>query len=157
METLEENKQKECYLQSLSNGSTRAAATEAANTCTSTVWNWRQRDEEFKKAEQIALESRVDVVVDELYLNAAGEEYKDKVGNKHKRRGNVIAQIFYLKNRGKGKWKDKSEIEIQEIKTIKIKAFIQAGAEPVIEEEEPEKEIEENDQGDSREDVETVL
>ena len=159
MEVMEEKRQKECYLQSLKNGSTRVEAAEAARTCTSTVWNWRQRDDEFKKAEQAALEDRIAIVEDELYQNAAGEEYTDEIGNKHKRRGNIIAQIFWLKNRGKGKWKEKQELEINEIRTIKVKAFIQAGEEPVIKEEDPEKEINENNEENPQKEIEieTVL
>jgi len=150
--------QKEAYLQSLKNGSTRVEAAEKAETCTTTVWNWRQRDDEFKKAEQAALEDRIAIVEDALYKNASGGETKDNDGKKISRRGNIIAQIFWLKNRGKGKWKEKSEVDVNEIKTIKVKAFIQAGEEPVIEEEEdPEKEINENNEENPREEIETVL
>ncbi len=126
---MKENLQKEAYLQSLENGTTRVEAAEAAGVCTTTVWNWRQRDEEFAKAEQAVLESRITVVEDALYKNAIGGYGKS----------NTIAQIFWLKNRGKGKWTDKQEIEINIPKTIKVKAFIQAGEPPVIEEE-PEEE-----------------
>ena len=161
VETMEEKLQKEAYLKSIINGSSRAKAAEAANTCTSTIWNWRQRDEEFKKAEQIALQSRIEVVVDALFQNAVGREYTDKKGNKHRKSGNVIAQIFWAKNRGKGKWKEKQELEIKDIKTINIKAFIQAGKEPVIKEEEVEKkelgeDIEEEKVKEVKE-IETVL
>ena len=163
MVNIEEKRQKEAYIQSLKNGSTREAAAEAANTCTSTVWNWRQRDEEFAKAEQVALESRIEVVVDALYQNAAGQEYTDKEGKKRRKSWNVIAQIFYAKNRGKGKWTDKHEVEIRDIKTINIKHFIQAGKPPVIkEEEEPVveesgEEVNKDKKEDPREEIETVL
>lgn len=142
MKDMKEKLQKEAYLQSLKNGATRVAAAEAATICTTTVWNWRQADEEFSKAEQIALESRVNIVVDSLYENAKGYEYVDKKGTKRTIKGNIIAQIFYLKNRGKGRWTDKTEIEYIAPRVVKRNAFIQAGEEPVIKEEEevPEKE-----------------
>ena len=130
MEEMEIKTIKKAYIQSLENGTTRAIATKAARTCTSTIWNWRRDDEEFAKAEEAALESRIMVVEDALLRNA--------------KNGNTIAQIFFLKNRGKGKWLDKQVIDVKVPDTIRVKAFIQAGAEPVIKDEEPE-EVEEKE------------
>ena len=163
---MKEIKQKEAYIQSLKNGTSRVEAAEAAGICTTTVWNWRKRDEQFQKDEEEALESRITIVEDALLNNAVGKgEYTNKEGKKIIDRGNVIAQIFYLKNRGKDKWKDKQEVEFKVPDTIRIKAFIQAGAEPVIKEEEeiPEKEKEvqeeaqEEIQGEDTKEIETVL
>ena len=136
---------KRAYIQSLKCGVTRAKAAEAANVGVTTIWEWAKDDEQFAKDVEIALESRINIVVDSLFMNAVGKgEYVNKEGKKVIDSGNVIAQIFWAKNRGKGKWKDKQEIDIKVPDTIRVKAFIQAGAEPVIKDEEPE-EVEEKE------------
>ena len=163
---------KKAYIQSLKSGTTRVKAAEAANVDVSTIWQWAKDNEQFAKGIEIALESRIKTVEDALYRLASGhkrmkdgKELKDDDGNVQMTQGNVIAQIFYLKNRGKDKWKDKQEVEFKVPDTIRIKAFIQAGAEPVIKEEEeiPEKEKEvqeeaqEEIQGEDTKKIETVL
>lgn len=120
------SKQKEAYIQNLKNGVTRLQATEAIGVCTTTVWNWRQADKEFSDNEKEALESRIQVVEDALYQSATGKEGKAK----------IIAQIFWLKNRGKN-WKDKQDITFTAPKEVKQNTFVRAGEEPVIEEEKP--------------------
>ena len=131
---------KRAYILSLSKGVTRKEAAEAAGVSCYTIWNWAKQDKEFENEINNALESRIKVVEDALLNNAVGRgEYTNKEGKKIIDRGNVIAQIFYLKNRGKGKWKDKQEMEIKVPDVIKVKHFIQAGKEPVIEEEKPKK------------------
>ena len=138
-------KTKRAYVLSLGNGTTRQQAAEAAGVSCFTIWNWAKQDEEFTKEIDNALESRINIVVDSLFMNAVGKgEYVNKEGKKVIDSGNVIAQIFWAKNRGKGKWKDKQEIDIKVPDTIRVKAFIQAGAKPVIKDEEPE-EVEEKE------------
>jgi len=124
--------QKQAYLKSLSSGSTRLESAEAAGVCTTTVWNWRKRDENFAIQEEACLNSRIQVVEDALYTAAT-------TGGNSKNM--VIAQIFWLKNRGKN-WKDKSDVEFIVPKVVKQNTFIQAGGDPKIIEEEIE-EIEE--------------
>lgn len=79
------------------------------------------------EAEKEALESRIQVVEDALFLSATGKEGKAK----------IIAQIFWLKNRGEN-WKDKQDITFIAPKEVKQNNFIQAGEAPVIEEEKSE-------------------
>ena len=153
---------KEAYILSLKAGTTRAKAAEAANVDVSTIWQWAKDDEQFAKDIEIALESRINVVVDALYSNAIGRgEYTNSEGKKIVDRGNVIAQIFWTKNRGKGKWRDKQEVDLKVPDTINIKHFIQAGKEPVIKEEEElpmkEKEVLEEPRDDDIKEIETVL
>lgn len=155
-------KTKSAYISSLGNGTTRLKAAEAAGVSCFTIWNWAKQDEKFSAEIENALESRITIVEDALLKNAQGYgEYKNSEGKILFDRGNVIAQIFYLKNRGKGKWRDKQEIDIKVPDTIRIKAFIQAGEEPVIKEEEVKKEepgeaIEAEETGEVKE-IETVL
>ena len=116
--------QKEAYILSLVQGSSHKEATEAAQTNTTTVWEWKQKDPDFAKAITVALESRIKVVEDALYATATGKEGKAK----------VIAQIFWLKNRGKN-WKDKQDIEFKAPVIVKQNTFIQAGEAPKVIEE----------------------
>ena len=118
--------QKKAYLESLKNGVSRLESAEAAGVCTTTVWNWRKRDENFAIQEENALTERIQVVEDALYKAATSG-----VGGKTM----VIAQIFWLKNRGKN-WKDKSDVEFIVPKVVKQNTFIQAGEAPKIIEEE---------------------
>ena len=131
LDKMEIKKIKKAYIENLKNGTTRGEAAEAAKTCTSTIWNWRKEDPEFAKEEEEALESRITIIEDALHTNA--------------QKGNVIAQIFWLKNRGRGKWKDKQEVEFVMPKVIKVLHFVQSGKPPVIvEEPEIEEKKEEN-------------
>ena len=118
-------KTKEAYIESLRQGTTRAEAAEAAKTTTTTIWRWAKEDEEFAKAVEIALESRITVVEDALYKDATSES-----GNQR-----TIAKIFWLKNRGRGKWRDKQDIEVVMPKVIHEVHYIQSGKPPVIAEE----------------------
>ncbi|GAI65659.1 unnamed protein product [marine sediment metagenome] len=133
---INEKKIKKAYIQSLKNGTTRVEAREAADVAEGTIWNWRKKDEEFAKAEKEALESRIEIVEDALYSEAKGAG-----------RGSIIAKIFWLKNRGKGRWRDKYEHEIKMPKIVNQQIFIQAGEEPVIEEEPGPKEEKEESTG----------
>ena len=120
---------KEAFILSLKRGSTHKEAQEACGVKSYvTIWNWKQKDKEFAKNIESALESRIKIVEDALYQSATGKEGKAK----------IIAQIFWLKNRGKN-WKDKQDITFIAPKEVKQNTFVQAGEEPVIEEEVTEK------------------
>ena len=126
MKDMKRIKQKEAFIQSLKNGCTHKDSAEAIGVGTTTIWNWRQDDKAFDKACEAALDSRIKIVEDALYQSATGKEGKAK----------IIAQIFWLKNRGKN-WKDKQDIEFTAPKEVRQNTFIQAGQPPkVIEEEE---------------------
>jgi len=120
--------QKQAYLKSISSGVSRQESAEACGVCTTTVWNWRQRDKQFSLDEEACLQNRIQVVEDALFTSAT-----QGINSKNM----VIAQIFWLKNRGKN-WKDKSDVEFIVPKVVKQNTFIQAGEEPKIIEEEEE-------------------
>ena len=140
-----EKLQKEVFIKCIEKGASFALASRATGLSRSYIFCQRRDRTEFGQQIDLAVESRIIIVEDALLKSA--------------KKGNVIAMIFWLKNRGKGKWKEKQEFEVNEIRTIKVKAFIQAGEEPVIKEEDPER-IEEATQGEGTEDtkeIETVL
>ena len=97
-------KQKETFLESLKRGTTITKASDAAGIDYSTVWLWRKKSKSFNNKVLAVLEGRTQIVEDALYMNAI--------------KNNVVAQIFWLKNRGKGRWKDKFEHDINEHKVI---------------------------------------
>lgn len=133
MKELKRINQKKAFIKSLKQGTTHIEAAEAAGVAYITIWTWKQSDKDFAKACESALESRIKIVEDALFQSATGKEGKAK----------IIAQIFWLKNRGKN-WKDKQDIEFTAPKEVKQNTFVQAGKEPVIEEEtEKKEEIEE--------------
>lgn len=117
-------KAKEVYLLSLKQGSSHKEATEATGYDVTTIWDWRQKDKQFSLDILSALDSRIKVVEDALYATATGKEGKAK----------VIAQIFWLKNRGKN-WKDKQDVTFIAPTIVKQNTFIQAGEEPKVIEE----------------------
>jgi AcrR family transcriptional regulator len=88
---------KEAFLKSLNNGVTLDKAAESAGVTRATIWNWRNIDEEFNNAINETINSRTQTMEDALFQSGV--------------KGNVVAQIFWLKNRSKGRWKDKQEIE----------------------------------------------
>jgi transposase-like protein len=92
------NEIKNNVLTSLKNGASIPQACKAANIDRSTIWMWRKTDENFGNQVYEAKDSRIDIVEDALYINAT-----EKM--------NITAQIFFLKNRSKGRWKDRQEIE----------------------------------------------
>jgi len=98
----ERKKIKEYFLKSLDNGVSITKASEAAGITRVTIWQWRKDDIEFDNEVNSILDSRIQIVEDALFLNAT----------EAKKSGDTIAQIFYLKNRSKGRWKDKTEAEI---------------------------------------------
>ena len=98
----ERKKIKEYFLKSLDNGVSITKASEAAGITRVTIWQWRKDDIEFDNEVNSILDSRIQIVEDALFLNAT----------EAKKSGDTIAQIFYLKNRSKGRWKDKTEADI---------------------------------------------
>jgi len=105
----EEQKQniKDTFLESLNNGISITKACEGANVDRTTIWKWRKDDEGFDNEVNATLDSRLQIVEDALFLNAT----------EAKKSGDTIAQIFFLKNRSKGRWRDKTEEDIN----LKIK------------------------------------
>jgi len=97
-------KQKETFLESLKRGTSITKASDAAGIDYSTVWLWRKKSKSFNNKVLAVLEGRTQIVEDSLYMNAI--------------KNNVVAQIFWLKNRGKGRWKDKFEHDINDHNVI---------------------------------------
>lgn len=86
-------KRQDSFLKSLEGGVSVLKASKAADIDYKTIWRWRKDDEGFNTAVMSILDSRIMIVEDALFLNAV--------------KGNLGAQIFYLKNRAKDRWKDK--------------------------------------------------
>lgn len=89
----------ESVLKSLGAGTSFLKACKAADIDQSTFWQWRQDDKELNKQVLQVLDSRTQTVEDALYVGAS--------------KGNVIAQIFWLKNRASGRWRDRQEAKIE--------------------------------------------
>ena len=86
-------KRQERFLKSLEGGVSVLKASKAADIDYKTIWRWRKDDEEFNIKVMSILDSRIMIVEDALFLNAA--------------KGNLGAQIFWLINRSQGRWKNK--------------------------------------------------
>jgi hypothetical protein len=85
------------FLTSLASGTTFDKSAKSAGVTRVTIWRWRQDDEELDSAINAVLDSRTQTMEDALFQSGV--------------KGNVVAQIFWLKNRSKGRWKDRQEIE----------------------------------------------
>jgi len=92
-------KRQEGFLKNLESGVSILKASKAAGIAYVTIWRWRRDDPEFEEKVTTILDSRIMIVEDALFLNAA--------------KGNLGAQIFWLKNRSNGRWKDKTEQEVE--------------------------------------------
>lgn len=88
-------RQKEAFLKSLESGATIKDSCEAAGISRVTAWRWR-KSKQFKAKVLAIIDSRTQTVEDALYASAL--------------KGNVIAQIFWLKNRASDRWKDVKEV-----------------------------------------------
>lgn len=88
-------RQKEAFLKSLEGGATIKDSAEAAGVSRVTAWRWRN-SKTFKKKVLAIIDSRTQTVEDALYATAL--------------KGNVIAIIFWLKNRASDRWKDVKEV-----------------------------------------------
>lgn len=93
------NRQKRAFLESLKSGVTIKDASEKAGIDRTTVWLWRKKWKGFDNKIFSIIDSRTQTVEDALYGSALS--------------GNVAAQIFWLKNRAKDRWKDKQEYDVK--------------------------------------------
>ncbi|MBA7656694.1 hypothetical protein ES703_64621 [subsurface metagenome] len=93
------NQQKRAFLESLKSGVSIKEASDAAGIDRTTVWLWRKKWKGFDNKILSIIDSRTQTVEDALYTSAL--------------KGNVAAQIFWLKNRAKDRWKDRIEHEVE--------------------------------------------
>lgn len=100
-------KRQKSFLKSLEGGVSVLKASKAADIDYKTIWRWRKEDEEFNIEVMSILDSRIMIVEDALFLNAA--------------KGNLGAQVFYLKNRARDRWKDKFPEDI----TLNVKGGLE--------------------------------
>jgi hypothetical protein len=92
-------RQKEVFLKSLLNGTSIVKACQAADIGVATAWRWRKNSKAFDDKVLAVFESRTQVAEDALYKNVL--------------KGNVVAQIFWLKNRAQDRWKDRQAIAFE--------------------------------------------
>tara|TARA_B100002003_G_C13880829_1_gene430028 strand:- start:171 stop:536 length:366 start_codon:yes stop_codon:yes gene_type:complete len=100
-------RQKKAFLESLANGTSISKAATAAGITIMTIWRWRRKSKSFDEDVLSVMNSRTQEVEDALYIKAV--------------KGNVIAQIFWLKNRAKDRWKDKIDSEVDDKVEITVK------------------------------------
>lgn len=112
---VKKKRQKEAFLESLTRGTSIVKACQAASISVVTIWRWRKESEDFDKEVLAVLDSRTQTVEDALYSNAV--------------KGNVVAQIFWLKNRASDRWKDMYEGQVGgEIKLKPLRVIIRNSA-----------------------------
>lgn len=112
---VKKKRQKEAFLESLTRGTSIVKACQAAGISVVTIWRWRKESKDFDKEVLAVLDSRTQTVEDALYSNAV--------------KGNVVAQIFWLKNRASDRWKDKYEGQMDgEIKLKPLRVIIRNSA-----------------------------
>jgi hypothetical protein len=92
------NRQKEAFLISVEKGSSISESCEAAHVSRTTIWRWRKKWKGFDHKILSIIDSRTQTIEDALYATAL--------------KGNVVAQIFWLKNRAKDRWSDKTTHEV---------------------------------------------
>lgn len=80
---------------SLEGGSSISECCKAAHVSRTTIWRWRKKHRGFGNKVLFVLDSRLQTIEDALYTSAI--------------KGNVTAQIFWLKNRAGDRWKDVKE------------------------------------------------
>ncbi|GAI99782.1 unnamed protein product [marine sediment metagenome] len=100
------NRQKEAFIKNLKSGVTIKDAAAAAGIDRTTVWLWRKKWKGFDNKVLAVIDSRTQTVEDALFSSAV--------------KGNVAAQIFWLKNRAKDRWKDKFEYDIPGDINVKV-------------------------------------
>ena len=103
---LTRNRQKKAFLESLRSGVTIKDACKAVDLSRDTIWRWRKKWKGFNNNILSIIDSRTQTVEDALYGSALS--------------GNVAAQIFWLKNRDRNRWKDRFEHEVTERRIIVI-------------------------------------
>ncbi|MBA7681591.1 hypothetical protein ES703_89931 [subsurface metagenome] len=89
---------KEALLRSLEGGVSITDACEAANVSRNTIWEWRKKSKRFDNKINSIIDSRTQSMEDALYASGI--------------KGNVAAQIFWLKNRAKDRWSDRTTHEV---------------------------------------------
>ena len=92
------NRQKEAFLVSIEKGASISDSCEAAHVSRTTIWRWRKIYKGFDNKILSIIDSRTQTVEDALYASAL--------------KGNVTAQIFWLKNRAKERWSDITTHEV---------------------------------------------
>ena len=101
----------EAILASLEVGTSFIKACKAADVNQATFWKWRQKSKPLDERVLEILNSRTQTVEDALFSNAV--------------KGNVTAQIFWLKNRAPDRWKDRYEQQLGgEVKIEPLKVVI---------------------------------
>ena len=85
-------------LKSLSNGSTRFVACQAAGINDGTLWRWERKDERLVVLIDNVMESRIKFVEDAVFKSAL--------------KGSVSAQQYFLNNRARKKWQQAPDIVI---------------------------------------------
>ena len=92
-------KKKKLFINLVANGNTIVNICDAMDIDTSTYRKARAKDPEFAEEVDDAKKIRLDLVEDALFVSAMS--------------GNVLAQKFYLVNRGGGKWKELSHYNME--------------------------------------------
>ena len=88
----------EAVLASLESGVPISKACEAAGLNRTTFYVWKRSSKENEQRYYDVIDSRTLIVEDSLFKSAKG--------------GNVAAQIFWLKNRARDRWKDRFDNEV---------------------------------------------
>ena len=89
---------KEALLRSLEGGVSITDACKAASVSRHAIWEWRKKSKRFDNKVNSIIDSRTQSMEDALYASGI--------------KGNVAAQIFWLKNRAKDRWSDRTTHEI---------------------------------------------
>lgn len=90
-------KQKEVFLKCLANGDSVRSASEQCKVTRQTVYNWKEKDEEFKSAWEEALEAGIERLEDAAYNRAL--------------KGSDTLMIFLLKAKRPKVYSDKQRLE----------------------------------------------
>jgi len=89
---------KEALLRSLEGGVSITDACGAASVSRHAIWEWRKKSKRFDNKVNSIIDSRTQTMEDALYASGI--------------KGNVTAQIFWLKNRAKDRWSDRTTHEV---------------------------------------------
>jgi len=97
---------KEALLKSLESGVSITDACGAASVSRHAIWEWRKKSKRFDNKVNAIIDSRTQTVEDALYSSGV--------------KGNVTAQIFWLKNRAKDRWSDVQEHRLSGVVVHKL-------------------------------------
>lgn len=92
--------------ENLANGGGLHNSCQAAGVNFTTVWGWRKKWKRIDNYINKILEGRIQLVEDALYKSAL--------------KGNIVSQIFFLKNRAPDKWRADKQIENETVRVINI-------------------------------------